>query len=143
MGDQESNIPDLDVVTLDHVAHLLVREQLGNLDNVVVVLLRSVRELFPVLLVPRYVPERAERDFAEGEDRLGHVAFLRLEEHQSSIQGIDTCRVVHRHLSDALKQLGDWRRVFAISDSVHLGHSGRAITHATRHCTCRSVARSR
>ena len=111
-----ANVPNLDVVTLDHVAHLLVREQLGNLDDVVVVLLGSVRELFPVLLVPRDVPERAERDFAEGEDRLGHVAFLRLEEHQSSVQGVDACRVVHRHLSNALEQLGDWRGVVAISE---------------------------
>ena len=111
-----ANVPNLDVVTLDHVAHLLVREQLGNLDDVVVVLLGSVRELFPVLLVPRDVPERAERDFAEGEDRLGHVAFLRLEEHQGSVQGVDACRVVHRHLSNALEQLGDWRGVVAISE---------------------------
>lgn len=100
-------VADMDIVPLDDIAHPLRLDHLGNLLDVVMVLLRALDELALLLLVPRRVTERGDRDFAQGGDRVVDVALLLLDERDGAVEDVDAAGLVHARLLDALEKLGE------------------------------------
>lgn len=93
---------DVDVVPLDDVAHLLRRQQVRDLLDVIPVVRGTLDELCPLGFRPRWVADGARRRLPDRREGRGRVAAL--DERQAPVDEVHAGHLVRGELLDALHE---------------------------------------
>lgn len=99
----------MNVVPLYHIPHLLRRNCVGNLRNIVVMLLRSFLQFPPLLLRPRSVTQRSERYPPKGGDGGRGVAVVGAEELDGFVEEVNAGAAIGFHALDIAEEGFDCR----------------------------------